>query len=244
MTSRRAEMGQAEMCGRLFGIGVGPGDPELITVKALRLLRAAPVVAYPAPESGDSFARGIVAPWLDLRQREIALRFPMRPGPPPAAAYDGAAALLAAELDRGDDVALICQGDPLFYGSFIGIFERLAGGYPITIVPGVSSPSACAAAAGAPLVAGNDSLAVIPATLGAQALATCISAADAAAIVKLGRHFTKLRQVLQLLGLTDRALYIERASLPNQRVVPLADVDPASVPYFSMALIRRIARRA
>jgi precorrin-2/cobalt-factor-2 C20-methyltransferase len=231
------------MGGRLFGLGVGPGDPELITVKALRLLRAAPVVAYPAPEGGDSFARGIVAPWLDGRQREIALRFPMRPGAPPAAAYDAAAAALAAELDRGDDVALICQGDPLFYGSFIGLFERLAGRYPTEIVPGVSSLFACAAAARVPLVAGNDSLAVIPATLDERALAARLAAAEAAAVVKLGRHFAKLRRVLRQLDLLDRALYVERASLPQQRILPLAAVDAASVPYFAMALVRRAPGR-
>src|SRR6266550_9152685 len=95
--------------GRLYGLGVGPGDPELLTLKALRLLRAAPVVAYPAPEFGNSFARAIVASWLDAGQREIAIRIPMRPGPPPGAVYDAAAAALAAELDQGDDVALLCQ---------------------------------------------------------------------------------------------------------------------------------------
>jgi precorrin-2 methylase len=107
----------AAICGRLFGIGVGPGDAELLTLKALRLLRAAPVVAYPAPEQGDSFARSIVAAWLDVGQREIAIRIPTQPTPPPAAIYDAAAAELATALDRGDDVALLCQGDPLFYSS-------------------------------------------------------------------------------------------------------------------------------
>jgi precorrin-2/cobalt-factor-2 C20-methyltransferase len=226
------------MPGRLYGLGVGPGDPELVTVKALRLLRAASVVAYPAPESGDSFARAIVAPWLDGGQREIALRFPMRPGPSPDA-YETAATALAAELDRGADVALLCQGDPLLYGSFIGLYERLAGRYEIAIVPGVSSVSAGAAAARMPLVSGNDSLAVIPATLDEAALAARLAAADAAVVIKLGRHFAKLRLVLQRLGRLDHALYVERASLPNQRVAPLAAVDPASVPYFSLALVRR-----
>lgn len=226
------------MRGRLHGLGVGPGDPELITVKALRLLRAAAVVAYPAPAAGGGFARAIVAPWLDGRQREIALRFPMRPGPAPAA-YDSAAAALAGELEEGRDVALLCQGDPLLYGSFIGIFERLAGRYDIAIVPGISSMTAAAAAAGMPLVAGEDSLAVVPATLAESALAARIAAADTAVVIKLGRHFEKLRRVLEQLGRLDRALYVERASLPNQRVLPLAAVDPATVPYFSLALVRR-----
>ena len=126
--------------GRLYGLGVGPGDPELLTLKALRLLRAVPVVAYPAPEHGDSFARSIVATWIEGRQREIAIRFPMRPGPPPVEIYDGAATGLAAELDDGRDVALLCQGDPLFYGSFINIFTRLAGRYRIEIIDLLEKP--------------------------------------------------------------------------------------------------------
>src|SRR5258708_25487712 len=150
--------------GRLYGLGIGPGDPELLTLKALRLMRAAPVVAYPAPEIGDSFARSIVAEWLDRGQREIRVRFPMRPGPPPAAIYDDAAARLAAVLDQGDDIAYLCQGDPLFYGSFAGILTRLAPRYPVTVVPGVSSLTACAAAAALPLVQRDARLVAIPAT--------------------------------------------------------------------------------
>jgi precorrin-2/cobalt-factor-2 C20-methyltransferase len=229
--------------GRLCGLGLGPGDPELVTLKALRLLRAAPVVAYPAPERGDSFARSIVAAWLCGRQREIAIRFPMRPGPPPAAIYRDAAARLAAILDGGEDVAYLCQGDPLFYGSFAGILERLAGDYPVTIVPGVASPMACAAAAGRPLVQRDESLVVLPATLSEGELAARLSASDAAAIVKLGRHFAKLRRVLAALGLLDDAIYVERASLVYERVAPLAAIDPASVPYFATALVRREKRR-
>src|SRR6516164_183111 len=180
----RAEM--AATPGRLFGIGVGPGDPELLTLKALRLLRAAPVVAYPAPEHGDSFARSIVAVWLKAGQREIAIRFPMQPGLPSAAIYDAGAAELATELDRGNDVALLCQGDPLFYGSFIYIWTRLAGRYRIEIVPGVSSLTACAAAASAPLAAREETLMVLPASLGEVEIARGIAATDAVAIIKLG----------------------------------------------------------
>ena len=225
--------------GRLLGIGVGPGDPELLTLKALRLLRAAPVVAYPAPESGDSFARAIVAAWLAPRQREIPIRFPMRPGPVPAAVYDAAAAEIAACLDDGEDVACLCQGDPLFYGSFAGLLTRLAPPYAVEIVPGVSSLTACAAAAGMPLAQRDDSLTVIPASLPEAELSRRLDASDTAAVIKLGRHSEKLRRVAARLGRLDHAIYVERASLPQQRIAPLAEVDPAGVPYFAMALLRR-----
>src|SRR5437764_3824319 len=157
--------------GTLYGLGLGPGDPELVTLKALRLLRAAPVVAYPAPEEGESFARAIAAEWIAAGQREIAIRFPMRPGPPPAAIYDDAAARLAGVLDGGDDIAYLCQGDPLFYGSFAGILARLADRYPVTVVPGVTSLTACAAAAGMPLVQRDAILSVVPAGLPEAVLA-------------------------------------------------------------------------
>jgi precorrin-2/cobalt-factor-2 C20-methyltransferase len=227
------------MTGRLYGIGVGPGDPELLTIKALRLLRAAPVVAYPAPESGPSFARNIAAQWLDAGKREIAIRFPMRPGPPPERIYDEAASRLATVLDEGDDVAFLCQGDPLFYGSFTGIYFRLASRYPVTVVPGVSSLTACAAAAGMPLAQRDASLTVIPATLPENDLIRRLAECEIAAVIKIGRHVTKLRRVLGQLSLLDRAVYIERATLPNQRTAPLAEIDPASVPYFAMALVSR-----
>lgn len=225
--------------GRLIGIGVGPGDPELLTLKGLRLLCAAAVVAYPAPERGDSFARAIVAQWLNRGQREIAIRFPMRPGPPPAEIYGDAAAAIAAELDAGRDVALLCQGDPMFYGSFIGVFARLAHRYPVEIVPGVSSLTAGAAAARVPLATGDEALAVIPATLAEAVLERRLAAADAAVIVKLGRHLGKVQRVLDRLGRLAGALYVEHASLPDQMVAALADIREA--PYFSMVLVRREA---
>jgi precorrin-2/cobalt-factor-2 C20-methyltransferase len=225
--------------GRLYGLGVGPGDPELLTLKALRVLRTVPVVAYPAPENGESFARSIVAAWIEGHQREIAIRFPMRPGPPPVEIYDGAAVTLAAELDAGRDVVLLCQGDPLFYGSFINVFTRLAGRYQIEIVPGVSSLTACAAAAAIPLVSRDDALAVIPATLDEEQIAARLAAGGTAAIVKIGRHLPKVHRALNRLGLLDAAVYVEHATLPTQRVAPLAYLDPDLAPYFSMVLIVR-----
>jgi len=229
--------------GRLYGLGVGPGDPELLTLKALRLLRAVPVVAYPAPEHGNSFARSIVAAWIEGHQREIAIRFPMRPGPPPVEIYDGAAAELAAELEDGRDVALLCQGDPLFYGSFINVFTRLAGRYQIEIVPGVSSLTACAAAAATPLVSRDDTLAVIPATLDEDQIAARLAVSESVAIVKLGRHIAKVRRILDRLGLLDGAVCIEHATLPTQRVAPFACINPDLAPYFSTVLIAT-SRRA
>jgi len=225
--------------GRLYGLGLGPGDPELVTLKALRLLRAAAVVAYPAPTGGASFARGIAAEWIAAGQREIAIEFPMRPGPPPVAIYDSAAATLAAELDAGNDVAFLCQGDPFFYGTFAAIFTRLAPRYRVVVVPGISSLTACAAAAATPLVQRDQTLTVIPATLPEAELARRLAGAETAAIIKLGRHAAKLCRVLAGLGRLDDALYVERATQPSQRIAPLAEIDPAGVPYFAMALVRQ-----
>jgi precorrin-2/cobalt-factor-2 C20-methyltransferase len=227
--------------GRLYAIGVGPGDPELLTLKALRLLRAADVVAYPAPETGGSFARAVVAEWLDGEQPEIAIRFPMQPGPPPAKIYEQGAMAIATELAAGRDVALLCQGDPLFYGSFIGLLPRLAGRFPVQIVPGVSSLTACAAAAVLPLAARDESLSVIPATLAEAALGCRLGAAESAAIIKLGRHLAKLKRVLERSGRLADAVYIERASLPDERVQPLSEVETAR--YFSLALVIGKSRR-
>ncbi len=227
------------MSGRVFGLGVGPGDPELLTLKALARLRAAPVVAYPAPEKGASFARSIVARWLSPAQIEIPIRVPIESGAPPEQVYDAAAAAIAAELLRGRDVAVLCQGDPFFYGSFIYLFARLAASHEVEIVPGVSSLAAVAAAARWPLAARNDALAVIPAPLDDDAIARRIEAADAIAIIKLGRHFGRVRDLLGRLGLAAHARYVERASLGNERVLPLDQVAPETVPYFSMILCHR-----
>jgi precorrin-2/cobalt-factor-2 C20-methyltransferase len=197
------------------------------------------VVAYPAPDHGDSFARSIVAAWIERHQREIAIRFPMRPGLPPVEIYDSAAAALATELDAGHDVALLCQGDPLLYGSFISVFTRLVGRYQIEIVPGVTSLTACAAAAAIPLVSRDDTLAVIPATLDEDQVTAQLAASDTAAIVKLGRHLPKVRRVLNRLGLLDTAVYVDHATLPTQRIALLSAIGSDEAPYFSMVLIAR-----
>jgi precorrin-2/cobalt-factor-2 C20-methyltransferase len=228
------------MSGRLYGLGLGPGDPELITLKAWRILRQAPVIAYPAPDDAASFARSIVAQWISPAQIEIVIRVPMEIARFPAQeVYDRAAIELSSHLEADRDVALLCQGDPLFYGSFMYLFGRLGERFACEIVPGVSSLGACAAAAGFPLAARNDALAVLPAGLDDAELTRRLAACEAAAIIKLGRHFARIHALLKQLGVADKARYVERATLANERVLPLDQVDPESAPYFSMILLHR-----
>jgi precorrin-2/cobalt-factor-2 C20-methyltransferase len=222
----------------VFGLGVGPGDPELITVKALRLLRAAPVIAYPAPEGGASFARAIVERWVSPAQQELPIRMPIEAARFPArAVFDEAARAIGAHVTAGRAVAVLCQGDPFFYGSFMYLFGRLASTHRVAIVPGVSSLGAAAAAAGWPLASRNDVLSVLPAPLEDDELRRRLAQCEAAAIIKLGRHFARVRNLLAELGLADKARYVERASLGNERVLPLDQVTGA--PYFSMILVHR-----
>lgn len=227
--------------GALIGIGVGPGDPDLITVKGLAALRAAPVLAYPAPEAGESLARAIVTPHLEgMNKIEIAIRMPLVAARFPAQeVYERAAREIGVHLDLGRDVACICEGDPFFYGSFSFLFERMAGRYPARVIPGVSSLTACAARAGAPLATRNDVLAVVPATLDEDALRTRLATVDAAALIKVGRHLPKVRAVLESLGLAAGAQYVEHATMASERVMPLSEAGGARAPYFSMVLVHR-----
>ena len=226
------------MSGIVYGLGVGPGDPELVTLKALRILRAAPVIAYPAPETGDSFARTIVAPHLPGGQTEIAIRMPLGDGQfPKAEIYDAAAAAIADHAAGGRDVAVLCEGDPLFYGSFIYLHRRLVDRCAVKVVPGVSSLMACAGAAGLPLAARNETLTVVPAPLPDDELQRRLAGGSAFAIIKVGRHLSRVRRVLNDNGMLPRSWYVERASLATQRACPLRDLQADSAPYFSMVLV-------
>ena len=227
------------MTGKLYGIGLGPGDPELLTLKAHRLIRTAQVIAYPAPDTGPSLARAIAADFIPTDATEIPMIVPMRTDRFPAQqVYAEAAGQIATHLSARTDVAVLCEGDPFFYGSFMYLFARLAEQHPVEIVPGVSSLGACAAALQRPLVARNDVLTVLPGTLPDDALTPRIEAADAVSIMKVGRHLPRLRALIDSLGLTDHAGYVERASMEAQTVHPLADA-PAEAPYFSMILINK-----
>ena len=229
------------IAGILYGIGVGPGDPELITLKAQRLINDSDVLAYPAPETGDGLALEIVRPLLMNTPRLLPLRIPISLSPLPAQqAYDLSAKLLEHELDSGNSVAVICEGDPFFYGSFMYLFERISERYKTEIIPGVSSPMACAAALKIPLVYRNEILTILPAPIEESELENRILNTDAAAIIKVGRHLPKIRRVLRHLRLEKYSLYIEHATMNNQKIIQLDKIDSQKVPYFSMILVRKI----
>ncbi|MGE4248674.1 MAG: precorrin-2 C(20)-methyltransferase [Parvibaculaceae bacterium] len=230
--------GDQAMSGTFYGLGVGPGDPELLTLKAWRIISQAPVIAYPAANGNDSLARSIAAPFIPEDVIEIAIAVPMRREREPAQdAYRAAAQAIANHLDAGRDVAFLCEGDPLFYGSFAYLLTRLAGSYLTQVVPGITSITACAAAIGRPLAARNDILKVLPGTLDAQRLRQEIAASDAVAIMKVGQHFEKIRGVLDELGLAEKATIIEKATRDEEKITRLADVPEGERPYFSTILI-------
>jgi len=232
--------------GRLLGLGVGPGDPELITLKALRLLREAPVVAYFVAKGKRGNAFGIIEQYLQSEQTLLPLVYPVTTEALPAPLsyeqvisdfYDEASVQVAEHLDAGRDVAVICEGDPFFYGSYMYLHDRLAQRYEAEVIPGVCSMLGGASVLGAPLVYRNQSLSVLSGVLPAEELKRRLADADAAVIMKLGRNFPKVREVLTELGLDGRALYVERATMANQKIVPLDQVDPQSSPYFSLIIV-------
>ena len=222
--------------GKLYGLGIGPGDPELLTLKAHRILTSVPVIAYPTMENGKVLARAIVADFIRSEQIEIPMPLPFSVERSSQPYYDIAAEKIAAHLSAGRDVAVLCEGEPMLYGTFMYLFQRLAGRFPTEVVPGISSTMASAAMLGAPITFRNDVLSIMPATLEADILRDRLALVDAAVIIKLGRHFAKVRAILDELGLLDRALYIERATQPSQRILPITEIDPAEVPYWSLIL--------
>lgn len=235
----------AASAGRLFGVGVGPGDPELMTLKACQVIAAVKVVAYPNAQHGRSVARRIAARYLREGQIEVPLAFPVttettdHPGGYEAALgefYDEAAAALTAHLQAGRDVAVLCEGDPFFYGSYMYLHERLAAQFQTTVIPGVTGFSAAAASAGTPLVKRDDVFMALPGTLSGETLAGRLRSADAAVVMKLGRTFAKVRSAVEAAGAGGRAVYVERASSVQERIVPIREVD-GEVPYMSLVLV-------
>jgi precorrin-2 C20-methyltransferase / precorrin-3B C17-methyltransferase len=231
------------MTGRLYGVGVGPGDPELVTVKAARLIGEADVVVFHSARHGRSVARRIAAPYLRDGQIEEQLVYPVTTEDSDDyqgeidAFYEECAARLAAHLDAGRTVVVLAAGDPFFYGSYMHLHKRLAHRYEAEVVPGVTSVSAGAAVIGRPLVERDEVLTVLPGTLPADALVEHLNGGDPVAIMKLGRTFPRVREALARAGRLDEAWYVERATTGAQRTAPLSEVDADDVPYFSLALL-------
>lgn len=232
--------------GRLYGVGLGPGDPSLMTVRAVEVIRSADVIAYHCARHGRSIARSIAAAHIRPEQIEERLMYPIttettdHPGGYRGALddfYAESAELLAAHLDAGRTVAVLAEGDPLFYGSYMHMHKRLADRYPAEVIPGVTSVSAAAARIGRPLVEGEEVLTILPGTLPEEELAARLATADAAAVMKLGRTFPAVRRALETAGRLADAHYVERATMDAERLEMLADVDPESVPYFAVAVL-------
>ncbi|MFD7502898.1 precorrin-2 C(20)-methyltransferase [Streptomyces sp. NPDC059850] len=232
--------------GRLYGVGLGPGDPSLMTVRAVEVIAGADVVAYHSARHGRSIARSIAERHLRPDHIEERLVYPVttegtdHPGGYRGAMeefYAEAAARLAAHLDAGRTVAVLAEGDPLFYGSYMHMHKRLADRYPTEVIPGVTSVSAAAARLGAPLVEGEEVLTVLPGTLPEEELTARLATTDAAAVMKLGRTFPTVRRALERSGRLADARYVERATMSAERTGSLGEVDPSSVPYFSVAVL-------
>ena len=232
--------------GRFYGIGLGPGDPELITRKAARVIGESDVIAYHAGVNKQSYARTIAADLIPADAVEEELRYPLTTGTTDhpggyagalAEFYEQSAARLARHLEAGRTVALLAEGDPLFYGSFMYMHDRLSTRFATEIVPGIPAFTAATAAVASPLVRQTDVLTVLPGTLPEAELARRLADTDGAIIMKLGRTFPAVRRALAAAGRLDHAMYVERASHPQQRWMPVADVDEAGVPYLSLIVV-------
>jgi precorrin-2/cobalt-factor-2 C20-methyltransferase len=236
----------AEKSGTLYGVGLGPGDPELLTLKAARVLRDAPVIAHFRKKGRPGHARTIAALYMDATTIEAAFEYPVtmeidfRDGAYVDAIRDfyvESANAIMQHLAAGRDVALLCEGDPFFYGSFLHMYDRIRSSYPVKIIPGITGMSGCWTAAAAPITYGDDVLTVLPGTLDGGALAAHLKSADAAVIMKVGRNLGKIKQALSEAGRFADAIYVERGTMQGERVGPLAELRDGAVPYFSIVLL-------
>lgn len=234
------------MSGRLIGVGVGPGDPELLTLKAARTLAEADVVAHFAKTGNASNARKIVEGCLRADVVELPLLYPVTTELPADGAayresigqfYDQSAAAVTQHLDVGRTVAVLSEGDPLFYGSYMHLHVRLSPHYATDIIPGVTGMSGCWSSANAPMAQGDDVFVVLPATLPEPELERRFADADAAVVMKLGRHLGKVRRALGRSGRLARAVYVERGTTADAITMPLEQKRDDAAPYFSVILV-------
>lgn len=234
------------MSGRLIGVGVGPGDPGLLTLNAIEALKSADVVAHFAKAGNASNARTIAAKHLEDGVEELPLLYPVTTEIPKEDAayretlrdfYDGAAERISAHLDAGRIVAVIAEGDPLFYGSYMHLHVRLSPHYPTEVIAGVTGMSGCWSAIGTPIAQGDDVFTVLPGTLPEYELERRLADANAAVVMKIGRHLAKVRRALDRAGRLDRAIYVERGTMANASVMPLTDKLDSFAPYFAIVLV-------
>ncbi len=233
--------------GTLHTVGLGPGDPELLTLKAARVLAASPAIAFFCKRGRPGHARTIAAPHLRPGVEEERLDYPFTTEIPVddpryllemAGFYERCADRLARRLALGQDVALLCEGDPFFFGSSMYLFDRLRPRFPTQVIPGVTGMSGCWTQAMLPMLHGDDVLAVLPGTLDTASMQARLAHCDAAVIMKVGRNLPRIREALAHAGMAGRAIFVERGTMPGERVRPLADVpgdEPA--PYFSLVLV-------
>ncbi|WP_404404999.1 precorrin-2 C(20)-methyltransferase [Pelagibacterium halotolerans] len=232
--------------GKLIGVGTGPGDPELLTLKAVRAILNADVIAHFLKKGRNGNARGIVAPHWPAKAIELPLAYPVTTEldrkedayrDSIAAFFDESATAIAGHLDAGRTVAVLSEGDPFFYGSYMHIHARLAPRYETEVIPGVTSLSGCWSEAGVPLMQGDDIFTVLPGTLSRETLALRLRDTDSAVIMKVGRNLPKIRGALEDAGKLDRAIYVERGTMAASKVVRLAERDGTPAPYFSQILV-------
>lgn len=248
--SKSQESGVA--LGALIGVGLGPGDPELVTVKAARLIGEAKIIAYFGKPGRASNARTIAERYFSPGCEELPLLYPVTteiPFEQPeyvdalASFYKESAQRLGAVLESGRDVTLLCEGDPMLYGSFMHMFTRLDQRFRVDICAGVSGMSGCFAAARQPMTWGDDILTVMPATLDEDTLAQRLASTDAAVVMKLGGNFPKLRRAMARAGVAERAIYVERGTMTGEKIMRFAEKRDDVAPYFSMALVPGRGRR-
>ena len=232
--------------GKLVGVGVGPGDPELITLKAVRALERADVLVHFAKAGHVGNARTIAARHLRSGICELPLTFPVTTELPKDEApycdaiqafFDAAAVKIAAHLAEGRVVAVICEGDPLFYGSYMHLHARLASRFRTEVIAGVTGMSGCWSAAGTPIAQGDDVFTVLPGTLPQEELERRLADADAMVVMKLGRNLPKVRRALERAGRLARAVYVERGTMADEKAIPLVDKLDDCAPYFAMVLV-------
>jgi precorrin-2/cobalt-factor-2 C20-methyltransferase len=232
--------------GTLIGVGVGPGDPELLTLKAIRVLKEVEVIAHFAKAGNASNARATIVGHIRPDMTELTFRYPVTTEIPRNTPdycdrmrtfYDDSAAAVAAHLDAGRRVAVICEGDPLFYGSYMHLHVRLAARYPTEVVAGVTGMSGCWSAVATPIAQGNDVFTVLPGTLSENELERRIEDANCAVVMKLGRNLPKVRRALRRAGRLDRAIYVERGTTANAASMRLTAKMDDEAPYLSMVLV-------